>query len=513
MSPEPQAPIWQRFLRRKQECASVIVSKELQKPSIDQLINPPASEPALQPVPETPADEQIDLAVTTPTEPSPQSSPEEPCDLLSAASSPISELSLAESYLKGEKKQQQSRKKKLSVLFSLVCVITMITGVLINQLNGVTGALMADTLRRLAGPMMTAQIESWYLDFSNTISQMQYQYGNKKINAPWKIATKVPHPTPTPTPIPSPTPPPWSTPSPMPLTPMTPMVSPPLDGEGIWTVEDQAPAPYNYLPLDAKAFIRPDPSHPYAIVTLLQFDNRFTLLHIVSGTQEPGGPRGIRGPGAIPASDVAGNTLLAAFNGGFKYADGQYGLMTNGIVYVPPQPNAATIAVTKEGELILGAWGVDTRLYKENSDLAAWRQNGALLINQGVINPLTQDGAAWGGTILNSAYTWRSAIGLTAQGTLLYAAGNSLTAQTLGEAMQAAGAVTAMQTDINPFWVRAFLYDRNSYGRLTISKLNPQMQGTGTEYLYSNQRDFFYLTRFAPAVPPVSNQSPPLYGF
>ncbi len=203
--------------------------------------------------------------------------------------------------------------------------------------------------------------------------------------------------------------------------------------------------------------------------------------------------------------------MLAAFNGGFKYADGQYGLMTNGIVYVPPQPNAATIAITKEGDLILGAWGVDTRLYKENSDLAAWRQNGALLINQGVINPLTQDGAAWGGTILNSVYTWRSAIGLTAQGTLLYAAGNSLTAKTLGEAMQAAGAVMAMQTDINPFWVRAFLYDRNSYGQLTISKLNPQMQGTGTEYLYSNQRDFFYLTRFASTIPPVSKQSPPPY--
>ena len=509
MSPEPP----RRFLRHKRVCTNVIASKQPQKPSTDQLIHliPPASEPALQPVPETLTDGQIDLTVMTTSESFTQPSPDKPCDLLSAAS-PISEpslLSLAESYLKSEKKQQQSRKKKLSILFALVCVITMITGVLVNQLNGVAGALMADTLRRLAGPTMTAQIESWYLNFSNTISQMQYQYGNKKVDAPWEIATKVPHLTPIL--IPSPTPPLWSTLSPMPLAPMIPMVSPPLDGEGIWTVEDKAPAPYNYLPLDAKAFIRPDPLHPYAMVTLLQFDNRFTLLHIVSGTKEPGGPRGMHGPGVIPASDVEGNTLLAAFNGGFKYTDGQYGLMTNGIVYVPPQPNAATIAITKEGDLILGAWGVDTRLYKENSDLAAWRQNGALLINQGVINPLTQDGAAWGGTILNSVYTWRSAIGLTAQGTLLYAAGNSLTAKTLGEAMQAAGAVMAMQTDINPFWVRAFLYDRNSYGQLTISKLNPQMQGTGTEYLYSNQRDFFYLTRFASTIPPVSKQSPPPY--
>ncbi len=34
-----------------------------------------------------------------------------------------------------------------------------------------------------------------------------------------------------------------------------------------------------YLPVVAKAFIRPDPSHPYALVTLLQFDPRFLSSH------------------------------------------------------------------------------------------------------------------------------------------------------------------------------------------------------------------------------------------
>ena len=31
-------------------------------------------------------------------------------------------------------------------------------------------------------------------------------------------------------------------------------------------------------------------------------------------------------------------------------------------------------------------------------------------------------------------------------------------------------------------------------------QLNPQMQGSGYEYLYGTQRDFFYLTNFAPPV-------------
>ena len=122
---------------------------------------------------------------------------------------------------------------------------------------------------------------------------------------------------------------------------MQPIVSPALSGEGNWNVLEQAHAPYSYLPLSARAFIRPDPAYPYAVVSVLQFDTRFSRLHVVSGTQEPGGPVGNHGAGVIPSADQAGNALLATLNGGFKYADGAYGLMTNGKVYVPAQPKAA----------------------------------------------------------------------------------------------------------------------------------------------------------------------------
>jgi hypothetical protein len=399
---------------------------------------------------------------------------------------------------RGAQKPGGKRGKRLRFWFAVCSVITLIAVVFMAQGNGSVGAWMADSLRAVVGPTLTAQIESWYLGLSNTTHQVQYQLGNKNVAAPWKVSTVVPTQAPRPA---------WSTLSPMDLPTIKSVITPAVAGEGVWSVLDSAPAPYNYLPLDARAFIRPDPSHPYAIVTLLQFDTRFIRLHIVAGTTEPGGPRGFYGSGVIPAADQQGNNLLAAFNGGFKYADGQYGLMSNGVVYVPPQPGVATIAITREGKIALGAWGVDPLLNNANKDIVAWRQNAALLIDKGVINPLTQDGAAWGGTILNRAYTWRSGIGITAQGTLVYAAGDFLTAQTLGQALLAAGAVMAMQTDINPFWVRAFLYDRDHNGQLHITKLNPQMQGTGYEYLSRTQRDFFYLTRFAPPVPPPHTSS------
>ncbi|GAC1567802.1 MAG: phosphodiester glycosidase family protein [Ktedonobacteraceae bacterium] len=373
--------------------------------------------------------------------------------------------------------------------------------IVFSQGNGETGAGFADTFRAILGPGITAQIESWYLGLGDTIHQIEYQLNGKQVAAPWTVGL-----TPTTGTLPrASTHPTSSRLASMALAQIPPMITPSIAGEGAWLTQEMAPSPYNYLPAVAKTFVRPDPSHPYAVVTLLQFDSRFMLLHMVAGTSEPGGSRGMPGPGVIPAADQNGNALLAAFNGGFKYADGQYGMKADGVVYVPPQPGAATIAVTKEGQMILGAWGVDPHLNSGNADLVAWRQNASLLIANGIINPLTQDGAAWGGTILNSAYTWRSGIGITAQGTLIYAAGNSLSAYTLATALRAAGAVMAMQTDINPYWVRAFLYKRDSQGALTITRLNPNMQGSGTEYLNGTARDFFYLTRVVPSSSPASN--------
>jgi hypothetical protein len=395
------------------------------------------------------------------------------------------------------KKWRKTREKHLRRWLAACSGVMLIIVLFASQGNGTTGAWFADSLRAMLGPTATAQIEAWYLGFNDFILREEYQLNGKHVATPWTVGS---------TPLPKTGLQSKNTPSgpktpqilPMALPQIQPIVTPSITGAGTWSIQQLAPSPYNALPLVAKTFIQPDPSHPYAVVTMLQFDSRFISLHMVAGTSEPGGSQGFPGPGVIPSSSQQGNALLAAFNGGFKYADGQYGMAVGGVVYVPPQPGAATIAVTKQGQIILGAWGVDPRLNSNNADLVAWRQNASLLINNGVINPLSQDGAAWGATILNSAYTWRSGLGITANGNLVYAGGNSLTAQTLAVALKAAGAVLAMQTDINPYWVRAFLYQRNNQGGLNITKLNPNMQGSGTEYLNGTARDFFYLTRVTP---------------
>ena len=393
------------------------------------------------------------------------------------------------------KRSPQHNKKRWRLLS--ITLIFLVVVIIFEQANGQGGAALADVLRTTFGPTLTAQVESWYLGLNDTLHQLQYRLPGQHVNAPWAVNGT--HTTPSTTPIPVPATPTATTLAPLPFAPIHPLVSPAISGEGMWQTQRQSIATANIpsLPIIARTFLRPDANRPYAIVTMLQFDPRFMRLHMMAGTSQPGGPLGMYGPGIIPHTSQ--QTLLAAFNGGFKYADGKYGMMVKNVTYVPPQPNAATIAVTKQGQILLGAWGSDPRFASSDTNLVAWRQNAALLINHNTINPLTKDGAAWGGTILNSTYTWRSGLGITANGSLIYAAGNALSARTLGVALQAAGAVMAMQTDINPFWVRAFLYT-HSQQHLVATKLNPSMHGTGYEYLYGNARDFFYMTYATPTL-------------
>jgi hypothetical protein len=378
--------------------------------------------------------------------------------------------------------------------------------------NGAGGAMAADFLRSTVGAQRTAQIESAYLNAEDLWQQTLYHAGATKVKAPWtppatpsgvpvtrRVLAERQIPTTrsaTPSTAAAPTPTPTTTLRQQPeLTSLKTVVSPSLSGEGIWTPSVAPASPRDPVPLVAKAFVRPDPSRPYAIVTVLRFDLRYVALHLVAGTSEPGGYLGHDGTGTIPTTDQVPGRLLAAFNGGFKYADGAYGMMTNGVVYVPPVAGAATVAMTRDGHVLMGAWGQDPALTATNRRLIAWRQNGELLINHGAVSPAVANGGDWGTTVLNDVHTWRSALGVGRHGVLLYAAGNALSVAALAQVMKEAGAKAAMELDINPYWVRADLYGRDPAWRLTMLKLRPDMAGTGYDFLDAYDRDFFYITR------------------
>jgi len=84
---------------------------------------------------------------------------------------------------------------------------------------------------------------------------------------------------------------------------------------------------------------------------------------------------------------------------------------------------------------------------------------------------------------------------VTADGALVYVGGPALTAKSLAESLQRAGAVRAMTLDINPEWVTFNFYAHpgGQSGQVTGTKLYPEMQRPADRYLPPvwEARDFF----------------------
>jgi hypothetical protein len=125
-----------------------------------------------------------------------------------------------------------------------------------------------------------------------------------------------------------------------------------------------------------------------------------------------------------------------------------------------------------------------------------------------VINPdviAYADTIRWGAAIDGTVSIWRSGTGMTkGRRWLLYAAGNSLSAETLTAALEAAGASDAMQLDVNATFERFVPFARKtagpsgatpSAGSPVVSvRLINKMKGGPDQFLKPCDRDFFYLT-------------------
>jgi hypothetical protein len=269
-----------------------------------------------------------------------------------------------------------------------------------------------------------------------------------------------------------------------------------LAGEGIWS--PVALPQFGGQPLMARTFVRPDPARSYAIVALVQMNMHALHLHAVAGTEHPGAVLGHPGPGVIPAAATGSDGLVAAFNGGFQYIDGQYGMVVGDTTYVPLKPGVGTLTIYQDGTLSINRYSPASVALKP---VEAIRQNGPLILDGGNITPDVISGgyAVWGRTTTNSMYTWRSGVGLTKNGNLIYAVGPSLTAQTLAEALKAGGAVEAIQLDINAYWVRFVTFTEQSPGNYSYESILNTLANGGSEYLNGYNKDFFYVTQNVPA--------------
>lgn len=261
--------------------------------------------------------------------------------------------------------------------------------------------------------------------------------------------------------------------------PIVPPASPALPGEGQWSPVGR---PVGGIPAVYETTLRPDAVHTSYVVGVAWMDTELLKATLYSGSQIPGG-----GPFAhsapVPAS--AATSLVAAFNAGFLMSAANGGYYTDGRAVFPLRTGAASFVVYANGTSTVGMWGRDVTM---TPDVVSVRQNLDLVVDNGQPEPglNASDTTRWGFTLGNQIYVWRSGLGVTADGALVYVGGPGLNVTDLADLLVRAGAVRAMELDINTDWVNLSTYQPSSpAGPATPAngtELLPGMSGTAGRY-------------------------------
>jgi hypothetical protein len=248
--------------------------------------------------------------------------------------------------------------------------------------------------------------------------------------------------------------------------------------------------------------LRPSAIHTSYVVGIAWMDTTLLKATLYSGSQIPGG-----GPftHTAPVSPSAATSLVAAFNAGFQMSDANGGYYTDGRTVDPLRNGAASFVIYKNGSSTVGEWGRDESM---TPDVVSVRQNLDLLVDNGQVVPAAYNAnsSAWGATLGNADYVWRSALGVTADGALVYVGGPGLDIVDLASILVRAGAVRAMELDINTDWVNYSTYQPSVPNAPATGTSGTELLAgmTGTPGRYFQPwwaRDFITMSASGTAVP------------
>lgn len=282
----------------------------------------------------------------------------------------------------------------------------------------------------------------------------------------------------------------WHGPGLAPPVALVPLAGPAFAGEGGW---HPAGRKVDGVPVVYEAELVPHGGTQPA--GLAWMDTPLLTARLYSGTGSPGGTSWRYSAPVRPAQAA---TLVAAFNGGFKMADARGGYYSEGKMADPLVRGAASLVVYSDGRVSVGAWGTDLGWTSPSGARAiAVRQNLVPLVAGG--RPTAAAAGnwhAWGNTCGASSCAasvpgvedqWRSGVGVTASGALVYALGPHLAPLQLAQLLARAGVVRGMELDINPDWPVFATYAPNA-------KLLRTVQGPQTFFDAQWARDFITMS-------------------
>lgn len=265
--------------------------------------------------------------------------------------------------------------------------------------------------------------------------------------------------------------------------PIAPVFATPLPGEGVW--KRTGPSVDGKPPVLVTTY-RPDPAYPQMVAYVAWFNHSLIDLAYYPGRYEPPAASD-RGPSMVPYDQR--NRLLATFNAGFIYSDGDNGSAVNGHTNEPLTDGNATLVGYKDGQISIVVWHGGPN---PASNVAWARQSLTPIVWHGALNPelnTDPDSPQWGFTLGNAVRVWRTGVGVDKQGNLIYVVANDQTVVSLAQILLHAGAVDAMEFDINPDWHTLITYSHRN--GLDPTMVEPQPNQSVDRYLYPDDRDFF----------------------
>ncbi|MBV9944197.1 MAG: phosphodiester glycosidase family protein [Solirubrobacterales bacterium] len=278
---------------------------------------------------------------------------------------------------------------------------------------------------------------------------------------------------------------------PAPIKPIFPHA---LRGEGVW--KPTGPKVNGGPPVLVTTF-RSELDDPSIVAYVAWFDHTRTELAYYPGGSEPPNAA-VRGPMMVPYDQRS--RLLATFNGGFTYTDGNNGSADNGLTNEPLQDGNATLIGYRHGRVGIVKWTGGPNV---GPNVAWARQSLAPIVWNGQLNPDLNDNPdspQWGYTLGGVPRVPRTGVGIDRRGNLLFVLAADQTVITLAKILQHIGAVRAMEFDINYEWHTLITYSHH-HG-LGPKLVEPQSQQSPTRYLVPDNRDFFAV--YKPLPGPVS---------
>jgi hypothetical protein len=260
------------------------------------------------------------------------------------------------------------------------------------------------------------------------------------------------------------------------------MAGKPLPGEGVWRVLDTV----NGQPAVYGTYVRASRVYSSYVSGIVSMNQSLVRFELRPGGEDPG-------PGNWHASDYirpgTRRGLVATFNSGFKISSSDGGFFLNGARSGTLTRGVASVVYYRDGHIAIGVWDRTVRM---SPDVVGVRQNLHLIVQQGRVPSAVDNNVetSWGATLGGGYYVWRSGMGITKDGRVIFVYGPALNVRELAELLRHAGVVTGMELDINPAWMSFMYYQHSQTAHPKPVNMLPTQVQPPDRYFYPSSRDF-----------------------